>query len=175
MGGQPKEHGGARAAPDRLASVTRGTWGRLSSTASPFFLPGGALTTHEIPEDARRLVAQRIRSTTELELLLLVHQLPEQGWTDRDVAQALRDDADHAARILFDLMARGLLRLVKSAPLTYRYGPSSPEIARAVEAVVAAHAAAPDAVRALIRRPASASLRQFADAFRLRHDKEDAW
>jgi hypothetical protein len=138
-------------------------------------LPGGALTTHEIPEDARRLIAQRIHSAPELELLLLVRQLPEQDWTDRDVAQALRDDADHAARILFDLMARGLLRLVKNAPLTYRYGPASPEIARAVEAVVAAHAAAPEAVRALIRRPASTSLRQFADAFRLRHDKEGAW
>ena len=149
--------------------------GGCSNDSLLFFVFGGALTAHEIPDDARRLVAQRIHSAPELELLLLVRQLPEQDWTDRDIAQALRGDADHAARILFDLMARGLLRLVKNAPLTYRYDPTSLEIARAVDAVVAAHAAAPEAVRALIRRPASTSLRQFADAFRLRHDKEDAW
>jgi hypothetical protein len=135
-------------------------------------LSGGDLTAYEIPDDAHRLVAQRIHSTHELELLLLLRQLPEQGWTDRDAAAAVRVGSDAAARMLFDLMARGLLRLVNNAPLTYRYDPASPELARAVDAVAAAHAAAPAAVRALIRRPAPPSLRQFADAFRLRHDEE---
>ena len=148
----------------------------LIDRSLPLLSAGGALSAHEIPDDARRLVAQRIHSAFELELLLLIRQLPDQDWTDRDVAEAVRTNVDHAGRILFDLMARGLLRLVNSAPLTYRYGPASPEIARSVEGVVAAHAVVPEAVRALIRRPAPTSLRQFADAFRLRPDpdKEEA-
>jgi hypothetical protein len=123
-----------------------------------------------VPEDVRRFLNRRVRSVAELEVLLFLRCRRERGWTATDLAAELGVDEGAAGRLMFDLMARRLLRLSRYAPPTYEYGPGPPELVRTLDRLAALHAAHPQALLSLVAAPDDRIVRLFADAFRIRED-----
>jgi hypothetical protein len=123
-----------------------------------------------ISQEVRALIAERIDSLVQLEVLLLLRAAPDRPWTAAEVAQALRIDPTWATGQLGDLAARGLLASA-DVPGAYRYAPATPELVRAVTQLEKDYAERRVTVITLIFSKPVDKLRSFADAFRLRKDK----
>lgn len=121
-----------------------------------------------MPDEVRRFVARCVHSVAEMEALVALQRERGRSWTDAELAPVLGAPPDEAGRILFDLMARGLLRLTNNAPLAYRYDPRDPEVRRAADTLAALQATRRAAVLDLVASRPRESLRLFADAFRVR-------
>jgi hypothetical protein len=122
----------------------------------------------DLEADVRRFLYANIRSVPELELLLLLRQHADRARTAEELATALGLAQPPLERMLFDLMARGLLTPTRVLPIAYRYGPRAPETARAVDRLAELYPDHRLAVGQLIRDREDESLRLFSDAFRLR-------
>jgi hypothetical protein len=124
-----------------------------------------------IPDDVRHLLETGIRSVVELELLLALRQQHGRAWTPEEAAQALDVDVRPTERMLFDLMARGLIAVVHVVPIAYQYAPRTPELRATIGRLADLYAARRLAVASLIGQRPADSLRLFSDAFRLRRDE----
>jgi hypothetical protein len=62
-----------------------------------------------IPDDVRRFLLQCIDSVEQLEVLLLLHRAPGEGWTAEAIAQSLYSNPESIGRRLAGLYASGLL------------------------------------------------------------------
>lgn len=120
-----------------------------------------------IPEAVKRLIATSIDSVPELEAILLLRENAARAWTPAEAGQRLYVSTTMAAHVLSVLAARGFFR---SDADRYRYDPATPELAAAVGELAAAYSRHLVAVTQLIHGKPSASVRGFADAFRLRKD-----
>lgn len=128
----------------------------------------------DIPANVRTLVVQLIDSVVQLEALLLLHADPQRAWAPEDMAKELRIEAAGAQDQLTILASRGLVGIVDPDTGTYHYGPSSPELAEAVNGLAKAYADRRVTIIGLIySQPATDTLRSFADAFRFRKDPTD--
>jgi len=130
------------------------------------------LTDSGLSQDVRALIVERIDSVVQLEVLLLLQAAPDRAWSAADVAQQLRIDPSWASGQLAELAARGLLAPSSDVPDSYRYAPAAPELDRAVAQLVRDYAERRVTVITMIFSKPMDKLRSFADAFRLRKDKE---
>lgn len=121
-----------------------------------------------VPVEVRKLVYRCIPSVAELEALVTVQREPRRSWTGADVARALGFETNEAGRILFDLMAGGLLRLTAMTPPTYQYDPNDGALRQTADTLCALYASHRGAVMALVTSRPTASVLLFADAFRIR-------
>jgi hypothetical protein len=131
--------------------------------------------TERLSDEVRALLLGTIESIAQLETLLLLHRDQTRVWDAARVATELRVEPRSAEVQLAALAERGLLRAVteRDAP-SWRYGPATPELARAVDALAAAYEERRvSVVEFLYSKPAVDKLRVFADAFRLREDDSD--
>jgi hypothetical protein len=129
-----------------------------------------ALRLRDVPDDSippsvRRLIAEYIDTVPELEALLLVREPGDRTWSAEDAGRRLYVSTPVAAHVLSTLAERGFFVATGDA---YCYAPASPELAAAVDELAATYARQVVAVTRLIHGKPSASVRQFADAFRLR-------
>jgi hypothetical protein len=132
---------------------------------------GGEAVTEGLSDQVRALLLGTIESIAQLETLLLLHQDATGTWDAARVAAELRVEARSAEAQLVALAERGLLR---AEPRGWRYGPATPELARAVDALAADYEKRRvSVVEFLYSKPAVDKLRVFADAFRLREDDSD--
>ena len=123
-----------------------------------------------IPEEVRRLIAERIPTAEMLEIVLLLAGAPDRGWTADEVSRQVFTVPAAAIGSLEGLVARGLAVSDASANPSYRYAPATEELRRQVAALAGAYRASRVAVIQLVfARPAD-PLRSFADAFRMRRD-----
>jgi hypothetical protein len=118
----------------------------------------------------RSFIGASFRSVWSLELLVQLRGDPGRAFTGDELVAALRASDAVVARGTGELIAAGLI--VVEAEGRVRYGPGSAELSRCVDEAVAAYRSKPDAVRRLIVAGASCDLAAFADAFRLKGDKE---
>ncbi|HEX8361692.1 MAG TPA: hypothetical protein VF613_16365 [Longimicrobium sp.] len=123
-----------------------------------------------IPDEVRRLIAERIASAEMLEILLLLEREPERGWTADEVSRQVFTVPAAAIGSLEGLVAQGLAASDGAANPTYRYAPASGEIRQQVTALAAAYRASRVAVIQLVFAKPADPLRSFADAFRVRRD-----
>lgn len=123
-----------------------------------------------IPEEARRLIAERINSVEQLEVLLLLRKDEEREWCAEEVSDELRSSPTSAARRLADLFAHDLLAMRQGSNTLYRYCPGSETLRRAVDALARAYAERRFTVIDMIFSKPVEKLRVFADAFRVRED-----
>jgi hypothetical protein len=134
--------------------------------------------TEGLSDEVRALLLETIDSIAELETLLLLHRDQAGAWNAAGVAAELRMEPRSAEAQLAALAERGLLRPEGEPPARrWRYGPATPELARAVAALAAAYGERRvSVVEFLYSKPARPvdKLRVFADAFRLREDDSDA-
>jgi hypothetical protein len=118
-----------------------------------------------ISPTVRRLIADRIDSVPELEALLLLRETREREWTAEEAGQRLYVSTAVAGHVLGTLAERDFF--VRAGD-RYQYAPAWSELAATVDELAQTYARQLVAVTELIHTKPSASLRQFADAFRLR-------
>ena len=121
-----------------------------------------------IPPAARALIAERIDSVPELEAVLLFRTEARRTWTPEEAGQRLYVSTTVASHVLAELADRGFFAREAEA---YRYAPASPELAAAVDELASAYSRHLVAVTNLIHSKPSQSVRDFANAFRLRRPK----
>ena len=121
-----------------------------------------------IPKEARELIGRHIHSVAQLELLLYVRERAGEHVTADGVSRAQKISAEMAADLLSDLAARGF---VSGSEQGYVYD-VKPSLARGVDALAGAYGTYRVAIINLIFTGPSESIRNFADAFRLRRDEE---
>jgi hypothetical protein len=125
-----------------------------------------------IPREARAFVTEHVHSITQLELLLLLHDHPDQPWTAADASRALRAPERLLAGQLADFYAAGVLTAGPSDAPEYRFSTTGRH-ARAVDELAACVRQRKRAVHDLILRGPSSDVQVFSDAFRLRRDDDD--
>jgi hypothetical protein len=86
-----------------------------------------------IPAGVRRLIAQRIESVAQLEVLLLLRAAPEKAWSAEEVGRALVTRPDAAEGFLGHLVERELVRPEEDeeGATLFQYAAGPVEVARA--------------------------------------------
>jgi predicted ArsR family transcriptional regulator len=126
-----------------------------------------------LSQQVHGLIADRISSVVQLEVLLLLHGHPDQPWTADEVAAQLRIDPTWAEAQLAELATHGLVQRADPAAVNaYRYTPASDDLRRTVDELSKAYADRRVAVISLIYSKPSDTLKTFADAFRIRKEKD---
>jgi hypothetical protein len=124
--------------------------------------------SHDVPEQARRLVLDAIDSVAELEALLLLRDTAGNRWSVEAASARLYVNPAVAADALNALARRGFL---DESPEGFVYQPQSPDLAEDVTALAQAYSTSLVAVTHLIHSKPSASVQDFARAFRFRKDR----
>jgi hypothetical protein len=124
--------------------------------------------SHDVPEQARRLVLDAIDSVAELEALLLLRDTAGNRWSVEAASARLYVNPAVAADALNALARRGFL---DESPEGFVYQPQSPDLADDVTALAQAYSTSLVAVTHLIHSKPSASVQDFARAFRFRKDR----
>jgi hypothetical protein len=124
-----------------------------------------------IPQEVRRLLADRIDSIAQLEILLLLHRTAPEGWETERISSELRLQPAWVDEHLRTLREREFL--VRAGPSAHRYHPASPELAKAVSSLAATYADRRVTVVSLIYSKPIDPVRVFAEAFRIRKEEPD--
>jgi hypothetical protein len=93
-----------------------------------------------IPDPVRELLAHRIDSVAQLEIVLLLHGAPDTPWTAEAVSDELRIDRTWVAQELVVLADRGFLIGIEGSTPRYRFRAEATELARAVTALAGCYA-----------------------------------
>lgn len=120
--------------------------------------------------EARRFIAEHITSVAQLELLLLLRTTPDEWWSSDALARELRMEASWMEGTLGTLHAKGLCARSHDAPIRYQFAPASPALEQAVTIVARAYILHRVSIIEAIYSKPSASIRVFADAFKLKKE-----
>lgn len=122
-------------------------------------------------EDVDQFICDHIDTVPHLEALLLLWNSRPQAWSPDETAKALFVTPGAANAILQDLVRRGLIVRHISCPETYRY---EPQLSRdqLVSEVDATYRRELVRLSRMIHSKPSASIREFARAFRLKKEGE---
>ena len=123
-------------------------------------------------QDVYRFIFERIDSVPHLEALSLIWTSRPQHWSADDLAHRLYVDRNTALTLLQDLTRQGLLVIDSDSREQYFYESKSEESDRLVAAVCAKYRVEIVAVSTMIHRKASSAVRNFADAFRFKKERE---
>jgi hypothetical protein len=133
---------------------------------------GRPVPPENVPDIVRTLIGQHLDSVLEVEILLLLYQTRPKAWSAGEVVEKLRIDPAWAVTQLNKLCDHGLLRCEGGPPATFAYAPASAEVDAAVAALDSAYADRRVSVIELIFAKPLEKIRSFADAFRIRKDKD---
>ena len=122
----------------------------------------------QLPEGVTSFVLKHVDSIAELEALLLIRSAELRPWAVRDLVQRLYITEGEATEVVRALRRHGLL---SQEGETFRFEPRSDALRRDVDALAAAYPRFLIPLTKLVHSKPRASLRIFADAFRLREEK----
>lgn len=135
---------------------------------------------HQLPENVRDLLRDRIESYEQLEILLALERVQGAAKTPEELSAALRIGLSLVEPALRALESRGLVTHTDAAQSGpgYSYAPQSSALDGAARALARAYAEQPIPIIKLmsdsaIQRVRTGAVRAFADAFILRKDKKD--
>lgn len=133
----------------------------------------GSVPESEVPFELRQLIAQRLESMEQVEVLVLLARSAPRVWTAAEVATELRWPQRIAASGLEELARGTLLRRVGSgAGGSYEYAPTA-EDRESVAGLMQLYETRPLLLGRLIYdRPPNVA-RSFADAFRIRPKRRE--
>lgn len=128
----------------------------------------------QLSEEVRALIRSSVPTLEALELLLLLRHDPVHAWDPATLLDAVntgRLTEPQVEAFLRHLLEGGLL--VQEPDGRFRFHPASPDRAAAVEGLVKAYNEQPvTLVRTVYEIADSRNIQRFADAFRLKSDKE---
>ena len=126
-----------------------------------------------IPGDVSEFILTNVDSVAQLEGLLLLRADPGGCWDARMVSLRLYISEKEAFDLLAKLADRGFLKKEKEeGPSSFRYEPVSQQMDDMARIVADLYARCLVPVTQLIHTKPSKSVQRFADAFRIRKDKE---
>lgn len=117
------------------------------------------------PVAVDQFIRDRIDTVPHLEALLLLWNSRPRQWSVDEMAQGLFVDSNAARRILQDLARQ---RLIQGYGDEYSYQPDTASHDRLIEAVDATYRRELIRITRMIHGKAPASVRAFADAFRIK-------
>jgi hypothetical protein len=124
----------------------------------------------DIPEDLLDFLQTTIGSIWALELMLTLRRQPLATWTPAALTAEMRANLQLVSDILRRFERSGLV--VAAEPGHWTWRAATPELDRLADASAAAYARTPLRVTRAIAESSNRRIRQFADAFKLRPDKE---
>lgn len=124
-----------------------------------------------ISPEVREFLTTHITSVVELEALLLLHSDTGQRWTAAVLAERLRVDPAWLDDQLRDLCRRGLLCCSDESPTVYWYGPQSEQHNRTIAELASCYRELRVQIITTIYSKPIDRIQVFADAFRIRRDK----
>jgi hypothetical protein len=154
---------------------------RLPSSVFPGYTPPAdtwygireTVTDEEIPQQVRRFLSDHIESVVQMEILLLLHANPARAFSAADVGRELRIEPEWATTQLANLSARGILSADRVSDALYRYDPQTPQLDAAIAGLARAYTDRRVSIIGLIYSKPTDQLQSFADAFRLRREKDN--
>lgn len=123
-----------------------------------------------IPNEVEQFLLSAIDTVPHLEALLLIFQNPAAVWSVEELAARIYVSDQQAATVLDDLTRRQLIATVpqEQGPPKYQFIPRSPAQTQLLEKVAQAYRTQLVQVARFIHSKPSASVRDFARAFRLK-------
>jgi hypothetical protein len=121
-----------------------------------------------LPEVVERFLLEQVSAVGDLEVLLHLRMHAQRSWSAQAIAAELRSSALAANQAATRLASRHLLRYGEDG---WKYA-ASPEIDAAVSEVERIYRERPVSVMAAILSKPDASVRLFAEAFRVRPKRE---
>lgn len=125
----------------------------------------------EVTPALHKFIAQHIESVEKLEVLLLVQSAPDTLWTVAEVFRPIQSSLASVTQKLENLTSEGLLIMHPDG--RYQYRPRTEELAKRVTELQSAYRKRRIKVIELIFSANTNDLRAFADAFKLRKEKEN--
>ena len=137
-------------------------------------MPKGAYWVRQrgLSRDVEAFIASHVESVAQLEILLLLRNDRSRTYSPHEVGEALRIDPKWAATELKRLCDHGLFVTAGDADEAYSYAPTSDKLANDVDALAKAFSTHRVSVITAIFATPSDSVGSFADAFKLRRDKD---
>jgi hypothetical protein len=132
------------------------------------------MSSQRLPISVQVFVAEHIRNVEELQLLIAIIQSGDRWWDSPAAARELGISTTAARRALDHLAARNLLDIRITGDVRYQFCPGTEELRAAAHATDEAYRVNPLAVARLTAGAARRGIRDFADAFRLRREDDDA-
>jgi DNA-binding MarR family transcriptional regulator len=126
------------------------------------------MASRAIPNEVEQFLLAAIDTVPHLEALLLIFQSPETAWSVEDLAARIYVDSSQAASVLDDLTRRKLIARVEQSPPKYQFLAASPAQTELLHKVAQAYRTQLVQVARFIHSKPSASVRDFARAFRLK-------
>lgn len=126
------------------------------------------MASRSIPKEIEQFLLATIDTVPHLEALLLIFQNPHTLWSLEDLAARIYVDPDQAAAVLEDLTRRKLIARVEQERVTYQFVAASPSQSELLHKVAQAYRTQLVQVARFIHSKPSASVRDFARAFRLK-------
>jgi hypothetical protein len=130
------------------------------------------VTPAEIPASVVWFVRDHVTSLDELELLLLLLQSPDKWWDASSAARETGTDTTSARRTLERFASQNLLAIAVTGDVRYRFQPGDARLRQAADAFNAVYRTNRLAILHLVTGRQQRSLRDFANAFRIRRDDD---
>jgi hypothetical protein len=131
------------------------------------------VTEQGLSDEVKKFIIEQIDSLEQLEILLLLHRRQDKEWTAQEVSRELRLSQISVATRLADLQKQGLLIVREASDPLYQYAPQKPTIAPIVDSLVKLY---PDyrftVINLIFSKPLD-KIKTFADAFKLKKDKDN--
>jgi DNA-binding IclR family transcriptional regulator len=127
----------------------------------------------ELPLRVLAFVDAHLRSIDELQVLITCILAGDRWWDAGTIARELGLPPAAARRALERLAAHNLLDIRVTGEVRYQFHPGTAELAADARAVCEAYRANPVPLINRLTGAPRRSIRDFADAFRLRKDDED--
>jgi hypothetical protein len=118
-------------------------------------------------------VTEHIRTLAELQLLMAMIQSDDRWWDATSAAREIGLTLQDARHALDHFGAHNLLDIRITGDVRYQYCPGTPELRAGAEACAVAFRSRPLDLAQLVTGPSARSVRDFADAFRVRRRNTD--
>ena len=124
-----------------------------------------------LPTALMQFARSYMHSVEDLQVFILCVDHRDRWWDATSIARALSIRESRARRILDELGRANLLDIRISDAVRYRFDPGIHELEQqAVAFAIAYHNSPADVVKLIARSTVSDSVRDFADAFRIKRD-----
>jgi len=126
-----------------------------------------------IPDDIANFIEERIDSVATLEGLLILRQDPQKKWNARSLADWLYIHPPEAAQVLQVLLHNDLAVSDGNEDPGYSYAPQTPERRDLLDRLAGIYSRHVVPIANLIHAKPKHKVQGFADAFKLRKDRDD--
>jgi hypothetical protein len=119
-----------------------------------------------LSDNLERFIRERLPSTEQIEIVLLLRAERDRAWSAPEVSQRLGTPPESTAMRLFLLASNGVVAFDGAGALPrYRYNAADEAL---IDELAEVHSKSPGAIYDLVGAPARDPLRSFADAFKLK-------